>query len=62
MKNKIFCINLFERKDKYNFMKKQFKNLNLKVKFIINKKHIKGGRFGCFKSHIQCVKKAADLI
>lgn len=62
-KYKIFCINLIERDDRYYFMKKQFEKINplidnLTIEFVRNYKHTKGGRFGCFDSHIQCVKKA----
>lgn len=58
MKFKIYCINLFEREDRYLSMKSQFKKYNLDVCFIRNYKHKLGGRFGCFKSHINCIKNA----
>lgn len=56
---KIFCINLIEREDRYNFMKIQFEKIhNYPIEFVRNNKHIKGGRYGCFESHIQCIKMA----
>ncbi len=58
MKFKIYCINLYERKDRYKFMKNEFNKYNLKVHFIRNYKHKLGGRYGCFDSHIQCLKNA----
>ena len=58
MKFKIYCINLYERPDRYEFMKNEFKKYNLNVKFIRNNKHKLGGRYGCFDSHIQCLKDA----
>ena len=61
LKYKIYCINLYERVDRYNYMKKQFEELNLKVHFVRNHKHKKGGRYGCFNSHIQCIQDAYNL-
>ncbi len=58
MKYKIYCINLFERPDRYTHMKKQFDKFNITVKFIRNHKHKLGGRYGCFESHIQCLQDA----
>ena len=58
MKFKIYCINLYERSDRYEFMKKQFKKYNLDVSFIRNYKHKLGGKYGCFESNIQCLKDA----
>lgn len=58
MKFKIYCINLYEREDRYKIMKNQFDKFGLKVHFIRNYKHKNGGRYGCFNSHIQCLKDA----
>ncbi len=60
MKFKIYCINLYERSDRYSHMKKQFNKFNIDVKFIRNYKHKLGGRYGCFISHIQCLKDALE--
>jgi GR25 family glycosyltransferase involved in LPS biosynthesis len=58
MKFKIYCINLYERDDRYNYVKKEFNKYNLDVHFVRNHKHKLGGRYGCFDSHIQCLKDA----
>jgi GR25 family glycosyltransferase involved in LPS biosynthesis len=63
LKYKIFCINLIEREDRYNFMQNEFKKIHdllpeNTIEFVRNNRHLKGGRYGCFESHIQCVKKA----
>ena len=58
MKFKIYCINLYEREDRYNIVKEQFNKYKLDVHFIRNYKHKLGGRYGCFDSHIQCLKDA----
>lgn len=58
MKYKIYCINLFEREDRYIHMKNEFLKYKLDVCFIRNYKHKLGGRYGCFSSHIQCIKDA----
>lgn len=60
MKYQYYCINLFERQDRYEKMVKNFNENELEVKFIRNSKHPKGGIYGCFDSHIQCVKDAYD--
>jgi GR25 family glycosyltransferase involved in LPS biosynthesis len=61
-KIKIFCVNLFERDDKYNYIKNQLDKFSKKIpiEIIRNYKHVKGGRYGCFDSHIKCVKKALE--
>src|SRR5438132_2982786 len=56
MQKENYCINIYERQDNYISAKKQFKKHNIDVNFIRNHKHSKGGRYGCFDSHIQCVK------
>lgn len=65
MKHNIYCINLYERKDKYKFMRDQFNKHKLDVTFIQNYKHKKGGRYGCFESHIMVLidaeKKDLDI-
>ena len=57
-KYKIYCINLIEREDRYNLMKTQFDKYNIEVNFLRVNKHKNGGRYGCFDSHIQCIKDA----
>ena len=58
MKFKIYCVNIFEREDRYIHVTNEFKKYNIDVKFIRNFKHNKGGMYGCFESHIQCIKDA----
>ena len=60
MKGKMYCINLYEREDRYNTMKKQFTRISLDVEFVRNHKHPRGGRYGCFDSHIQCFRDAQN--
>ena len=55
---KIYCINTIEREDRYLKMKEQFDNYNIDVTFIRNKKHEKGGLYGCFEAHIMCITDA----
>jgi GR25 family glycosyltransferase involved in LPS biosynthesis len=59
MSYKVYCINLIERNDRYVMMKNQFDKLKFEdVHFMQNKKHINGGLYGCFESHIMCIKDA----
>lgn len=53
--DKIICINLINRKDKYDRVKHIFKNLNLNVEFYQPEKHTYSGRIGCFESHINVI-------
>ena len=57
--DKIICINLTTRKDRYESAKNEFNNLNIpNVEFYIANKSSNGGRYGCFESHINVIKKA----
>ena len=57
--DKIYCINLKYRKDRYISANKVFNELNIKnVEFYITDKSPKGGKYGCFESHINVIKKA----
>ena len=57
--DKIYCINLKHRKDRYISANKTFNELNIKnVEFVIVNKSPKGGRYGCFESHINIIKNA----
>lgn len=53
--NKIVCINLKERKDKYNSVNEVFTKLKIPVDFYFATKHPKSGRIGCFESHINVI-------
>jgi GR25 family glycosyltransferase involved in LPS biosynthesis len=57
--DKIYCINLKHRPDRYISATKVFNDLNIpNVEFYITEKSSKGGRYGCFESHINVIKKA----
>lgn len=61
---KIYCINLYSRDDKYKFIQEQFnkiKNYNFDIDIVRKHKHVKGGRYGCFNSHIECISDAYRL-
>jgi hypothetical protein len=57
MKYKIFCINLINRKDRLENMKKIFDQLKIseKVDFNIVKKNEKSSINGCYSSHYNCL-------
>jgi GR25 family glycosyltransferase involved in LPS biosynthesis len=56
--NRIVCINLKERKDKYANVKKVFDKLKINVEFYFAEKHATSGRIGCFESHINVIKQS----
>lgn len=57
--DKIYCINLKYRTDRYNSSLKTFRKLNINnIKYFLANKHPKGGRYGCFDSHINVIKDA----
>lgn len=58
--DKIYCINLYTRKDRYSSSKKIFKKHNIPVTYYQTHKHPTSGLQGCFESHINVIKKAYD--
>jgi GR25 family glycosyltransferase involved in LPS biosynthesis len=54
----IVCINLDFRNDRREEAQHNFTKLNIPAKFLTVKKHEKGGRYGCFDSHIKVLKYA----
>lgn len=56
MVDTIVCINLKERRDKYNSFKKTFEKLNIPVEYYFADKHPFSGKIGCFESHIHCIQ------
>jgi hypothetical protein len=56
--DKIVCINLKERKDKYANVKNVFDKLKINVEFYFAEKHPTSGRIGCFESHINVIKNS----
>ena len=59
--DKIVCINLKSRPDRYLSAIKEFQKLNINnVEFYFADKSSKGGRYGCFESHINVIQKCYD--
>lgn len=58
--DEIYCINLVSRLDRYQIMKQFEKNENIKLTFYRPEKDPRGGRIGCFISHINVIKMAYD--
>ena len=59
--DKIICINLKSRPDRYLSATKEFQKLNINnVEFYFADKSSKGGRYGCFESHINVIQKCYD--
>lgn len=59
--DRVICINLSSRQDKKQSVSKVFKSLNIPVQFYTAQpQSSKGGRYGCFHSHISVIKKAYD--
>ena len=56
--DKIVCINLKSRPDRYLSASNEFKKLNINnVEFYFAEKSHKGGKYGCFESHINVIQK-----
>ena len=53
----VFCINLKERKDRYEQSRQLFDRLNIPVEFYFAEKK-KSGKFGCFDSHVNVIRKS----
>jgi hypothetical protein len=59
--DKIVCINLETRKDKRKTVSKVFDALKIPVEFYTAKQElVKGGRYGCFHSHVSVIKQAYE--
>lgn len=56
--DRIVCINLKNRKDKYANVKNVFDKLKINVEFYFAEKHHTSGRIGCFESHINVIKNS----
>lgn len=54
----MYCINLYERDDKFINSKKLFDRLGLDVKFHRVNKDVESGQRGCFTSHIAVINEA----
>ena len=60
----IYCINLILRENIYNKIVTEFYKIplfNNTVNYLRVEKHEKGRRYGCFDSHIQCIKNAHNI-
>ena len=58
--NKIFYINLYNRKDRLFFCENQLKNLNIDYQRFDAVQH-KNGRIGCAKSHLKVLQYIVDI-
>jgi len=58
--DEIYCINLISRLDRYNLMKNFEKEEKIKITFYRPEKDASSGMIGCFKSHIEVIKKAYE--
>lgn len=58
--NDIVCINLRSRPDRRAYMTSLLKQLKIPCRFHTVTKHPKGGRYGCFESHIQVIQECYD--
>lgn len=56
--DKIYCINLITRDDRYKKTKKLFKKLNISVKYFRPEKHPTSGAQGCYESHLSIIQEA----
>jgi GR25 family glycosyltransferase involved in LPS biosynthesis len=56
----IICINLEQRPDRKINSETIFKKYNIPARIMTVKKHEKGGRYGCFDSHIKILKEAYE--
>lgn len=54
----IICINIDVRQDKRKRMSETFQKLEIPCRFFTAKTHPKGGRYGCFESHIAVIRQA----
>jgi glycosyl transferase, family 25 len=60
--DRIVCLNLRERQDRYEHMKQEFQKIGIVdcVEFLINNRSPLGGVYGCFESHWKAIKQAYD--
>jgi GR25 family glycosyltransferase involved in LPS biosynthesis len=55
----LYCINLIDRKDRKEYVKEEFKKINinyLDVNFPLFTKDVRGGKYGCYNSHVKVWK------
>lgn len=56
----IVCINLETVPERRKYAQDVFHRLGIPARFFTAKRHPQGGRYGCFDSHIQVVRRAYD--
>lgn len=58
--DRIVCINMKHRKDRYDGVNRVFAQIGIKnkVQFLHAEKALQGGMYGCFKSHINVIQDA----
>ncbi len=56
--NSIRCINLYEREDRYRDCSELFRRLNIPVSFYRTNRPAEGGCFGCYHSHLACIRES----
>jgi GR25 family glycosyltransferase involved in LPS biosynthesis len=58
--DEIYCINLITRNDRYETMNQFASSEDIKITYFRPERHPKGGRMGCFTSHLKIIKHAYD--
>lgn len=58
--DKIVCICLNSRQDLYNQSSAVFQKYHIPAQYYMVDKHPKGGKAGCFQSHIEVIRQAYD--
>lgn len=56
--DEIFCISIDKNIKRREYARYYFSKLNIQAKFFIVEKHMRGGLYGCFNSHITIIKYA----
>ena len=58
--DRIRCINLITRDDRYQKTQEIFDQLKIPVEFYRTERHPLSGRQGCFESHVNCITEAYE--
>lgn len=61
-KDNVWCISLANRDDRYDVVWKEFERIKINdvVNYYRPEKDIRGGRYGCWLSHLECYKKILE--
>ena len=57
--DKIYCINLYEQNERYNYITNLFNSLDIPFVFYRTNRSLLSGKQGCFESHINVINDAA---